>query len=123
MTDSWKETVGPLYDIDEASHILCLSPEILREFVKRREALQLDYRRCPGWQFDLKRLTIYPALLEIMGVFSEKNLSSNLVASFCCTPQPELDQDLLVLPLDLFEEGGTPELVTAARRFGAQLDR
>lgn len=123
MSDIWEEEIGPLYEVGEAAQILGASPEVLKERAKRGEALQLEDGRFPGWQFDLKRFMVYPALIEIMKILNGEDVDPTFVASFCLTPQPELDANMLVIPLDLFEEGGSPELLVAARRAAATLRR
>jgi len=118
---SWEEAFGPLYSLPEAAHILGMSPEVLEELASRSEALRLEDGSFPGWQFDLENRRIYPVVVEIMKIFFDRKLEGIDVASFCVSPSDEISEDLLVLPVDLFENGPSQQLLTAARRVASRL--
>ena len=121
MSVSWEEAFGPLYSLSEAAHILGMSPELLEDLTSRREALRLEDGSFPGWQFDLENLKVYPAVIEIMKIFRDRNLEEIDVASFCVSPSDEISDDVLVIPLDLFDEGMPSKLLTAAKRDASRL--
>lgn len=121
MSVSWEEAFGPLYSLSEAAHILGMSPEVLEKSTSRHEALRLEDGSFPGWQFDLENLRVYPAVIEIMKIFRDRNLEEIDVASFCVSPSDDISEDTLVIPVDLFEEGLPPQLLRAARRDASRL--
>lgn len=114
----WEDTLGPLLTSAEARALLGgISREALSKKVKVGTVLRLkDDRgltRYPAWQFDPVAQTAFSTIETLISIYRKAGVGDRMVASFCATPQPELDDRQ---PAELLKKGESPELITAATR-------
>lgn len=119
----WEDTLGPLLTSAEARLLLGgISREALSKKVKVGTVLRLkDERgliRYPAWQFDPVAQAAHPAVRKLISMYRKAGIGDWMVASFCVTPQPELDDQK---PAEILKKGENPELITAATRALAAL--
>lgn len=74
--------------------------------------------RYPAWQFDPIAQAAHPAIKKLISMYRKAGTGDWMVASFCVTPQPALDDNK---PAEILKKGESPELITAATRALAAL--